>query len=541
SAVKELFSFRCVSKQWGKYIEDRHLAIIHGEREHTERPIDVATPILFHEIHPTCSKQTLITFCFHIIDEPKQDGSANHVLKPKKYPDFNFLYKKTLSKENVTRVQLLGYCNGLIYILQDDHQVINSLVAIHPMKKQRYELPAFPLPFDGFMFRESCGLGFDSSTDTFKMVCVFLKAKSPPKKPHLVRENLCTMVHVFGTNSWQEIPQVPCCPISEKAVFANGYSNKDQDILIKVSRSTITPTCGASDVFFVYSLKSGVLQEVKIIGRDTQCRATTDIIMHFRINISQLSVIEAAKVSHFEILCRVFGIAPMTGGFSARVYGTLAAHPSPFQKFLEEFMYMVRLSRHYTLNEETYPRPDLTKVKIVKWEQVEYEPLLLQTIVGRTVPLLPVVLDRSDSEMETSIDKLFDEGGSGREDYGTLSGPSVAGKSSFAVQRLFVGAVLNAEVRGEPIPTLPFVTSSVYTTPKLEDRDHTDSVIEPNLQTTSAPSFVPVMTAVTTTTSMAGPDVVVKEKTGKPSLFALDSSFTIEDILVLVFIGSYRK
>ena len=118
---------------------------------------------------------------------------------------FQFLYNKMLSEVNVTRVQLLGYFNGLLYILQDEHQVIKSLVAIHPMKKHRPELPPFPLTFDGFMFRDSCGLGFDYSTDTFKMVCVFLKAKSPPKKPDLVWENLCTMVHVFGTNSWQKI------------------------------------------------------------------------------------------------------------------------------------------------------------------------------------------------------------------------------------------------------------------------------------------------------------------------------------------------
>nr|GEX12762.1 hypothetical protein [Tanacetum cinerariifolium] len=90
------------------------------------------------------------------------------------------------------------------------------------MKKQRYELPPFLLPFDGFMFRESCGLGLDSSTNTFKIVCIFLKARSSPKTPDLVWKNLCTMVHVFGMNSWQEIPQVPCCLITGKAVFANG-------------------------------------------------------------------------------------------------------------------------------------------------------------------------------------------------------------------------------------------------------------------------------------------------------------------------------
>nr|GEV04487.1 reverse transcriptase domain-containing protein [Tanacetum cinerariifolium] len=42
--------------------------------------------------------------------------------------------------------------------------------------------------------------------------------------------------------------------------------------------------------------------------------AITDV-KHFRIHISQLSVIGAAKVSHFEILCRVYGIIPTVGLF----------------------------------------------------------------------------------------------------------------------------------------------------------------------------------------------------------------------------------
>ncbi|GKC62186.1 hypothetical protein Tco_1089784, partial [Tanacetum coccineum] len=74
-----------------------------------------------------------------------------------------------------------------------------------------------------------------------------------------------------------------------------------------------------------------------------------------------------------------------------------------------------------------------------------------------------------------------------REDHGTPSGPSVAGKSRSVVQRLFAGAVLNAEVRGEPIPTLPVVTSSVSATPEHEGEDHTDSVTGLNLQTIYAP------------------------------------------------------
>ncbi|GJY86230.1 hypothetical protein Tco_0500256 [Tanacetum coccineum] len=151
-----------------------------------------------------------------------------------------------------------------------------------------------------------------------------------------------------------------------------------------------------------------------------------NILRYFRINISQLSVIEATKVSHFEILCRVYGITPTVGlfrcfyvnskkngwmssskhsdkspicytkpldslknwnghffwvddfacpalfpwhtaknvtrdptpaaaDFNAQDYATLVAHPSPFWKFPEEFLCLIGLSRHYTLDEKTYP------------------------------------------------------------------------------------------------------------------------------------------------------------------------------------------
>nr|GEX55877.1 ulp1 protease family, C-terminal catalytic domain-containing protein [Tanacetum cinerariifolium] len=161
---------------------------------------------------------------------------------------------------------------------------------------------------------------------------------------------------------------------------------------------------------------------------------------------------------------------------------------------------------------------DPTKVKVGERERQEDEPRLLETTVARTVPLLPVAPDRGESELEANVDKLFDGGGSGtqteqgdfadgggslginiqpvvetmdiaaedavpllprrqkkrktvvadagepshppkklREDHETLSGASIGGKSRFTVQRLFAEAVHNAEVRGDPIPTLPFV------------------------------------------------------------------------------------
>ncbi|GJT55744.1 hypothetical protein Tco_0990798 [Tanacetum coccineum] len=319
--------------------------------------------------------------------------------------------------------------------------------------------------------------------------------------------------------------------------------------------------------------------------------------------------------------------APTAADFNAHDYATLVAHPSPFRKFPEEFLCLVGLSCHYTLDEETYPRfldkdgedmdifafihtPDPTKVKVVERERIEDEPRLLETTAGRTVPLLLVAPDRAESELEASVDKLFDEGGNGnqagqgysagvgeganiqpvtettdivpkdvaplqprrqrkrktvvvgageashppkklKEDHGTQSGASVRGKSRSAVHQLLARAVLNVEVRGEPIPTLPFVTSSVSATPRREGRDYTNSVTGPNLCTIGASqrfvissdsshhfgtniakaevnslirSFVPVMTTVTIVTSTVDTAAATKEKPVEASLFGAASS-----------------
>ncbi|GJT01801.1 hypothetical protein Tco_0822970 [Tanacetum coccineum] len=56
---------------------------------------------------------------------------------------------------------------------------------------------------------------------------------------------------------------------------------------------------------------------------------------------------------------------------------------------------------------------DPTKVRIGERQRAEDEPKLLDTTVGRVVPLLPVAPGRASSELEASADKLFDEGGSG--------------------------------------------------------------------------------------------------------------------------------
>ncbi|GJX26025.1 hypothetical protein Tco_0232321 [Tanacetum coccineum] len=419
-----------------------------------------------------------------------------------------------------------------------------------------------------------------------------------------------------------------------------------------------------------------------------------NVLKHYRIHISQLSVISAAKVSHFEILCRVHGFEPTVGLFrcfyvnsknkgwvsfgkrpgntatcytkpldslknwndrffwvdafacpasfpwnasttvskdpfpkssqyNAEHYATLVAYPAPFHKYPEPFLCLVGISRYYTLDENTYPQflrdnneemdllafictADPTKVRISGRQRGEDEPKLLDTTVGRTVPLLPVAPARAQSELDASVDRLFDEEGSGneeepydsadgdqsvgtlivseaaevigedvislrprqkkrktnidagepshpakklRDDYGDPGGPFVAGKSRSAVQKLLVGAVLNAEVMGGPVPNLPFVTSSVSATPEHEDEHLADSVTGLNLRTICAPqrfvisldsshhsganiaeakvdsiarSVAPIIATVVTATA----DVATtsKEAPAKLSLFAAGSS-----------------
>ncbi|GKB75207.1 hypothetical protein Tco_0942102 [Tanacetum coccineum] len=243
----------------------------------------------------------------------------------------------------------------------------------------------------------------------------------------------------------------------------------------------------------------------------------------------------------------------------------------------------------------------------------EDEPKLLDTTVCRTNPLLPVAHARAENELDASVDRLFDEGGSGtqakqgdsacgggdeqdiviqlvitvvttivedaiplqprrlkkrkttvfdaggsshppkkqREDHETLSGASVGGKSKFVVQQLLTRAVQNVVVRGEPIPTLPFVTSFVSAMPEREEGDHTDSLAGANLRTIGAPqrfvissdsshhsgvniaeaeadSFirpsVPLMTMTTSVTSTVDPATTAKGKLVESSIFGNGSS-----------------
>ncbi|GJY75975.1 gypsy type transposase [Tanacetum coccineum] len=136
-----------------------------------------------------------------------------------------------------------------------------------------------------------------------------------------------------------------------------------------------------------------------------------NVLRHYRINLSQLSVITATKVSHFEILCRVHNIEPIVGLFHCSYVNSNNKGWMSFSK-----------------------RPDSDAR-----ERAEGEARLLDSIVGRVVPLLPVPPARADSELEASVDRLFDEGGSADQ------GNSAAGGDQDAETELVTGVKIIAD------------------------------------------------------------------------------------------------
>ncbi|GJU62398.1 hypothetical protein Tco_1244233 [Tanacetum coccineum] len=288
---------------------------------------------------------------------------------------------------------------------------------------------------------------------------------------------------------------------------------------------------------------------------------------------------------------------PMSSQYNAEHYATLVAYPAPFNKYPEPFLCLIGISRNYTLDEDTYPQflrdnneeidlvsfiqtADPTNIRVGKRQRAEGEPKLLDTTIGHVVTLLPIARARASSELEASVDKLFNEGASDatpvqprhqrkrktvvsdtgkpshppkklRDNHRTLTGPSVAGKSRSALQRLLVGVVLNPEVGVVALPTLPFITSSVSVTPEREDRDQTDFMAGANIRTITAPpkfvissdsshhlganiakaevdSFVRpsvlLMTTTTTVTSTVDSTTTAKEKFVESSIFGGGSS-----------------
>nr|GEY49835.1 hypothetical protein [Tanacetum cinerariifolium] len=187
----------------------------------------------------------------------------------------------------------------------------------------------------------------------------------------------------------------------------------------------------------------------------------------------------AAKVSQFEILCRVYGITPTVGLFRCFYVNS---KKNGWMSFIK--------------------RSDKSPIWIFSLS---------------FTPQIPL-----------SVDKLFDEGGSGTQTkQGDFAGGG--GEQGINIQPFTKTTDTIAE---DVIPLQPRRQKKRKTAAaEVGGSSHPPKKLREDHETPNGPpidgksrSSVLVMTAVTTTTPTADPDVIVKEKTVKPSMFASNSS-----------------
>nr|GEU36919.1 hypothetical protein [Tanacetum cinerariifolium] len=245
-----------------------------------------------------------------------------------------------------------------------------------------------------------------------------------------------------------------------------------------------------------------------------------NVLRYYRINLSQLSLIAAAKVYFFEILCRVHGVEPTVGlfrcfyvnsknkgwmSFSKRPDSDAVCYTKPLDSlkcwndhffWVNSFSCPVSFSRHtgktvsgdpfpksrefraddyvvlvaYPAPFRKYPKPFFCLIGMSRnytLDEDTYPTFLLDDVTGHVVSLLLVSLTGVESELEASVE---------RSDYGTSSGTVNAGKCPSNLKELLASSILNVESGVEIVATLPFVTSSVSATPEHESGVPADSV-----------------------------------------------------------------
>ncbi|GJX00006.1 hypothetical protein Tco_0183919 [Tanacetum coccineum] len=255
-----------------------------------------------------------------------------------------------------------------------------------------------------------------------------------------------------------------------------------------------------------------------------------NVLRYYHISLSQLSIIAAAKVSHFEILCRVYGIEstvglfrcfyvnsknkgwmsfskhpdvdavdpfPKSTEFKADDYAILVAHPAPFRKFSEPFLCLIGMSRNYTLDEDTYPtflHDDETEMDLFAFIHVADPPKETETgiVVGVRIVAKENVVIEKPKRPRKKRKAVTNTGGSShppkklRGDYGTSDAAATSDKSPSVLKELLASSMLNVEADVAAVATLPMVTSSVSASPKHESGVPADSITRLNLRTIGA-------------------------------------------------------
>lgn len=190
--VKSLCRCKCVSPSWNFLISSHHFAKTHLNRQaNTNYPKH-----LNHNIILTCRDHNLY--------------SVN--LTPY-FPIVRKLDFPSLRQSEYKWVKVLNSCNGLL-LLSDEGN--SNLLLLNPSTGQCKKLPTLPVLdlVDG-CYQYNCGVGYDSSTDDYKVVMISQK---------ISRSDTTTVaVYSLKTDTWRRIQGIHYIPWRKSFwVFFNG-------------------------------------------------------------------------------------------------------------------------------------------------------------------------------------------------------------------------------------------------------------------------------------------------------------------------------
>ncbi|GKA12901.1 hypothetical protein Tco_0692447 [Tanacetum coccineum] len=212
-------------------------------------------------------------------------------------------------------------------------------------------------------------------------------------------------------------------------------------------------------------------------------RFLVDVLEYFRINLSQLSVIAAAKVSYFEILCRVHGYVPTVGLFRRFYVNSKNKGWMSFSKRSENapVSYTMHLDSLNNWNNIFFWVDASIFPSSIPWHTKKTLVPLLDSTEGLVIPLAGVDDHGDHAGQDEAVTIVVDEEfqvAAADEPKSEKKRRRVDGASG-----LLEHSTLAMEVEVTSASTVPFVTSSVTPMPEREGGSNIDSISGPNLRT----------------------------------------------------------
>ncbi|KAL7124510.1 hypothetical protein ABFS83_14G053200 [Erythranthe nasuta] len=194
--VKSLLRFKCVSKRWRSIISSKKFIKRHLEKSITDP--DITRHRILLRFHHRCLQQNTVLL---------------HSLRPLLYgPNATF---DNLPQQTNLLTRVWGSCNGLTLLFVNNAR----LVLLNLMSRKLKIVPSFPKEGGEYARHDTdrfiYGLGYDESTDDYKVVCIYSLSNSKPYR---------TQMYSSKTDSWKKIEDFDkgIIPVDDSGKFVNG-------------------------------------------------------------------------------------------------------------------------------------------------------------------------------------------------------------------------------------------------------------------------------------------------------------------------------